>query len=212
MMALTLYQPHATLMAIGAKPFETRGWFPHKHALDLSKAKYRAKDDALAARARARAPRIVYPVAIHASSNFPPEERRFCIENDICRAALARTGYHSPNALPLGALVAVVEFIRIIPTQVAVTEVIGGNGKWTEPARIEEVLTFGDFAPGRWAWEAKVLAQLEHPIVMRGARGIWQTEDEDPVDGSARTDIDSRIYRQCDRDGMRWWPAQGVGA
>ena len=78
MKAVTLTQPHATLVAIGAKGWETRGW----------KTNYRG------------------PLAIHAAKGFPKDARQLCWEKPFF-GELQQLGLHELN-LPLGAVIAVV--------------------------------------------------------------------------------------------------------
>ena len=78
--ALTLLQPWATLVAIGAKHNETRGW----------STPYRG------------------PLAIHASKTMPAEARDFALHNDYCRAVLnGLWGSPAQWDFPLGKVLAV---------------------------------------------------------------------------------------------------------
>ena len=76
---LSLTQPWATLVAIGAKKVETRSWG----------TRYRGR------------------VAIHAAKGFPTYARALAGHNRWARAALAEAGYGITRALPLGAIIAV---------------------------------------------------------------------------------------------------------
>lgn len=78
MKALTLHQPHATLMALGKKPWETRSW-------------------------KAPASLIGKPLAIHAGKKFDRE----AMKCDRVLRALPRRG-SDLEILPLGGIVAVV--------------------------------------------------------------------------------------------------------
>ena len=78
MKALCLTQPWATLMAIGAKQYETRSWRTRYHGL----------------------------VALCAAKNFP-RACRDLIHEDPFRQVLGATGWHEPKALPRGVILAV---------------------------------------------------------------------------------------------------------
>lgn len=78
MKGLTVLQPWATLLAIGAKTIETRSW----------RTPYRGL------------------VAIHAGRKFPPSARERCHQQPFARA-LGRAGLNTAEDLPLGAIVAV---------------------------------------------------------------------------------------------------------
>lgn len=88
MRAISLWQPWATLMAIGAKTIETRGWGTD----------YRG------------------PLAIHAAKRFGQDERRLCMEPPFS-TALVDAGLRKLRDLPLGALLAVVELYDVVPTE-----------------------------------------------------------------------------------------------
>ena len=78
MKAITLYQPWATLVAIGAKKIETRSWRTN----------------------------YLGPLAIHASKTFPGWARALCREEPF-RSELAKAGYTNIDDLPLGQVVAI---------------------------------------------------------------------------------------------------------
>lgn len=77
MKALSLTQPWATLIAIGVKRFETRGW----------NTDYRG------------------PLLIHASKAFPSWAIKICFQERF-RLALLAAGIEDLNDLPLGAIIA----------------------------------------------------------------------------------------------------------
>ena len=92
MKALTLTQPWATLVAIGAKKFETRSW----------NTNYRG------------------PLAIHAALKFPMKTR-WLLASDPFRSEFIKAGYHigplkNLSWLPLGAIVATCELVATIST------------------------------------------------------------------------------------------------
>ena len=87
MKALSLTQPWATLVAIGAKHVETRSW----------SVSYRG------------------PIAIHASKGFPREAIECCFVSPF-NTALKAGGINVPNDLPRGAIVAVATLRGCYPT------------------------------------------------------------------------------------------------
>lgn len=88
MKALSLWQPWATLIAIGVKQYETRSWA----------TPYRG------------------PLLIHAARRFQLEERQTCLISPF-RECLQKAGYKSTYDLPLGAYIAVAYLIEIVPTR-----------------------------------------------------------------------------------------------
>jgi hypothetical protein len=85
--ALSLTQPWATLVAIGAKLFETRSW----------QTSYRGW------------------LAIHASKGFPAACQQLCYQQPFA-AHLARAGYNKPADLPRGEVLAIVNLTDCIST------------------------------------------------------------------------------------------------
>lgn len=84
MKVISLTQPWATLMALGAKRIETRSWG----------SPYRG------------------PVAIHAALNFPADARATCYRTPFAEH-LARSRYDKPDDLPRGAIVCVVDLMTV---------------------------------------------------------------------------------------------------
>jgi hypothetical protein len=82
MKCLSLRQPFATLVVIGAKRFETRSW-PTTHR---------------------------GPLAVHAARHFDAEARALCAREPF-RSVLEAAGYRSGDDLPTGVLVGSVEVI-----------------------------------------------------------------------------------------------------
>jgi hypothetical protein len=83
--ALTLTQPWATLVAIGANVIETRDW----------PTRYRGT------------------FAIHAAKGFPPDARALCGKRPF-RDALAAAGYTAADELPRGAVVAIARLASLL--------------------------------------------------------------------------------------------------
>lgn len=151
MKALTLTQPWATLIALGAKTFETRGWSTN----------YRG------------------PLAIHAAKGlggfkaYPDERvtaaelrRRFvslCGEEPF--ASVLTGARLVPADLPLGAVVAIGWVSQCAPTE-SVRKYLRNNG------RLDEI-SFGDYSDGRYAFELVDVGALPRPVPATGALGLW---------------------------------------
>lgn len=88
MNALTLWQPYASLIAIGAKSYETRSW----------QTDYRGK------------------LAIHAGKRWKDDQIKLCYKQPI-RDLLKEAGFGKASELPRGAVVAVTELQGIAPTE-----------------------------------------------------------------------------------------------
>lgn len=146
--AITIWQPWATLIALRLKGFETRGRRTH----------YRG------------------PIAIHAGMRIDHE----ACEQEPIKSVLAANGFTVDN-LPTGAVIAIAEL----------TECWEVVGKSHVPVLGTHVLTdstgskmfgitqdtnefhFGDFTPGRFAWEMSNVQQLPQPVPAKGQQGLW---------------------------------------
>lgn len=153
MRALTLTQPWASLVAIGAKKIETRSW----------PTRYRG------------------PLAIHASARFPRSCQDLCAKPPFL-GPLAGT-YRQNRAgqfyldewlknIPLGAVVAVATLVDCRPTGVTLSTLPFG-ADWL-PAEDSPEYAFGDFSPGRFGWLLENVQRLKPPIPAKGALGVWE--------------------------------------
>ncbi len=148
MIALTLTQPWATLVAIGAKKIETRSW----------QTCYRG------------------PLAIHAAKGLGPVGgtkglRDLCGREPFCTVLTAWANEYSKGyssladmvkrpLFPLGAIIATCRLTVVAPTQ---------NVKVSDQER-----AFGDYTSGRFAWVLEDVQMLPTPIPARGALGLWE--------------------------------------
>lgn len=93
MKALTLTQPWATLVAIGAKEIETRSWH----------TSYRG------------------PLAIHAAKGLAGMKRiefsQLCLLTEPFRTALRAAGYYDSDSFPRGRVLATCELVDCLETQ-----------------------------------------------------------------------------------------------
>lgn len=150
MKALTLWQPWASLMVVGAKQIETRSWA----------TKYRG------------------PLAIHsAARNMPLYLRELCTEEPFMTALRLRRPSRDETALmvmhlimgvtelPRGKILGVVDLLHCLPVE----ELPGVE----EPER-----TFGDYSPGRFGWVCANPRRLRTPIAYRGRQGLWNLPDD----------------------------------
>lgn len=151
MKAITLTQPWATLVAIGAKKIETRGWA----------TAYRG------------------PLAIHAGKGLGPVGgRRGFVTTCVTEPFRSVLQGHSPEMmrgparfwnLPQGVIIAVAELYDIRPTSYVVQELSYGDD-----AISQQELAFGDYSAGRYAWLLRNVQMLPAPIECRGALGLWE--------------------------------------
>jgi len=145
MKALTLFQPWATLVAIGAKKIETRSWTTN----------YRG------------------PLAIHSSKKFSKENRILTYGEEYFRETLMKAliipsqKYGMvPEDLPCGFILAICDLFVVYR--------IGNNPmKDGRPISGQE-RAFGDYTPGRYMWMLGNIKKLGRPIPVKGAMGLWE--------------------------------------
>jgi hypothetical protein len=156
MKAITLHQPWATLMAIGAKRIETRSW----------ETLYRG------------------PLAIHASKTMKKYAKDACFDLRVLKAFGWRDIDEFPStlefvrhieegiaALPRGVVVATVELYAC--------ERIGRFYDGPDPVGCpfsETEYACGNYEPGRFAWVTRDVRRLENPVAALGALGLWDWE------------------------------------
>ncbi len=148
MKALTLWQPWASLWACGAKQYETRSWT----------TSYRG------------------PIAIHAAIVKP--SRLWHLIESIVGAVRKVLRMDDLDDLPRGKIIAIADLVEIheIKSDALVDEFgtafIGGM------AVSYNELLFGDWTPGRYAWEIKNVKMLDKPIPAKGKQGLWNWEGQ----------------------------------
>ena len=153
MKALTIRQPHATLIALGVKHIETRSWpTTYRGPLAIHAGKHRP----------AVGWDFPYGAISHASfgsAQVSPSDR--CWQPPGTGGMLAGT---KPTMLPLGAIVATCKLVDCVPIDDdpmrhnGQRRVLACNGLHLTrvghgpPDDITNQLPYGDFTPGRWAW------------------------------------------------------------
>jgi len=148
MKALTLTQPWATLVAIGAKRIETRSWV----------TSYRG------------------PLAIHAAKGFPKDARSFSV-NPMCYEAIKNhltswpSWMRSHIAYPLGAVLATCQLVACVHVETLT------NTTKREIYLTAQERAFGNYDPGRYAWVLDNVQQLAQPIPAKGALGLWEWKE-----------------------------------
>lgn len=169
MKALSMTQPWATLVAIGAKRIETRSWG----------TRYRG------------------PLAIHAAKDFPAAAFDVCFGEPF-GTALAAGGIADPTDLPRGVVIATCRLVDVLPimgpilptgVKCVALDDEGIVRVWTptelggEPLHVGDIqvneheAAFGDYTPGRVAWLLSDVRPLPEPIPARGNRQLWEWRD-----------------------------------
>lgn len=160
MKILTLTQPWATLVAVGAKRIETRSW----------RTDYRG------------------PIAIHAAKTLNgifrgagPADLAAIVRREPFASALAPLTRDADEeerlfglptrvvSLPMGQIIAVVDLVDVVST--------ADSPRWLSHVQSDpRERDFGDYSPGRYAWLLENVRPLPVPYEIRGERGL-QTLD-----------------------------------
>lgn len=176
MKALTIWQPWASLLACGAKQYETRSWA----------TSYRG------------------PIAIHAAAiKVPQALKKFFPQWELDGHSdylnrmkfldtmaksfgvdITEEFMDALNELPTGSVIATANLvgchgIGTIETKGICTEFgyLGGRNVATWYPITEKERLLGDWSLGRYAWEFTDMKQIV-PIPAKGKQGLWNWEEE----------------------------------
>jgi hypothetical protein len=155
MKALSLWQPWASAIAVGAKRIETRHW----------QTSYRG------------------PLLIHAAKTLSGAGIICCDTEEFWAGVFkdfpaAQQGLLSGNphdlirALPLGALIAVAELVDCVSTNLMRGHFTYATA-FTEIKDTEQEHALGDFTRGRYGWVLANVRALPQPIPYKGAQGLF---------------------------------------
>lgn len=166
MKALSLTQPWASLMAIGAKHYETRSW----------STSYRG------------------PLAIAAAKSWPRECVEMTRDDEPFRSTLfpPTGGYITLGDLKreCGHIIAVVELVDCIRVDGGLPRT-----PFELPPPAEHERDFGNYSAGRFAWITRNVQRLPTPIPAKGALGVWEPLEADAKEITRQlADVD-RLYR-----------------
>jgi hypothetical protein len=172
MKAISLWQPWASLIACGAKPFETRHWAPPRELIGATIAIHAAKK--VDRDARGFAEDLMY--GQHGPDGFALADKLSASMKGIPDQLMGLFGMAS---MPVGCIVCTAR----LDAAFQLGEPASGTAK--PAARVVRRLVsrempecftvryddFGDYAPGRWAWllrDVKVLTPTEGIIGRQG--------------------------------------------
>lgn len=163
MKVLSLLQPWATLVVIGAKRIETRSW----------KTKYRGE------------------ILIHASKRWDCKLNNATFDMGAADI-LSKAGYAIETKikngkvytdLPLGAIIGSVNIRHIVKSEYCFE---GNKFEWTDYKSIGQTnhvfeltpqeLKFGDYSPNRYGWLLSDACRFQTPIPAKGSLSIWDWE------------------------------------
>jgi len=149
MKALTLTQPWASLIALGEKKVETRGWStPHRG-----------------------------PILIHAAKTLAEpvcneDGLRELVAREPFATALGRHGITVAEQLPRGQVVAVAHVLACLPT-IQLGSRMRELPELADFKAAEYERAFGDYSPGRFAWLLGKVERFGKPIPLRGGQKLF---------------------------------------
>ena len=194
MKAITLWQPWATLLACGAKQYETRSWA----------TEYRG------------------PIAIHAAKRRLDIQD---LDGNMCIATLESlqlvTATQMMKSLPYGCIIATAELVGVYCIAAPPDKPLfrddfsfmfyNDKSSLYSPAPLNVVsvqpnlsikfglgkneMLFGDWMPGRYAWEFSNMKLLSEPVPAKGKQRLWNWE-EDIICSTSEASRWNRISRQ----------------
>ena len=171
MKAISLWQPWASLWACQEKQYETRSW----------KTSYRG------------------PIAIHAAMKDPKAIfESLPVNVQFKMSPILLEHYLLWENVPRGAIIATAELVNCwyivyhpgTNIDVAKHIPVGAESLTTDKhapdfadyfVPTEKEMLFGDWAPGRYAWEIRNVHLLPEPIPCRGKQGLWNWEQAEAV-------------------------------
>jgi len=161
MKAITIWQPWASLIACGAKKFETRSWA----------TKYRG------------------PIAIHAAKkdvysiiNKLPPDVAFYIPCVMKRVYKTDSKIQERLAGVQGCIIATAELTNCFHIVSNPDFGICASVESQDPYGLRYIIPsqremlFGDWTPGRYAWQLANVKMLPEPIPAKGKQRLWECE------------------------------------
>lgn len=157
MKALSLWQPWASLVAFGAKKYETRGWHTTHRG----------------------------PLLIHASKRFARDEKDLCLEEPF-ESALVAGGIKALSEMPLGVLLCRVTMVDclLIPEGTPSAEKLFGDGVMVRGVKLPpdgDERDFGNYTAGRFAWIFQDVELLPTPLPCKGMQGLFDVPSLDEL-------------------------------
>lgn len=190
MKALTVWQPHASLMAIRAKRIETRGWSTsYRGPLAIHAAARKPDVEMLEDGYAGELYRHAEPFDDCVAQWIPPQD-----DDPDWRLYTEHDRFVTPHPMPLGAVVATGNLVDVLPIVGHGDEIDAGApyiGWWTgaergtpeaslhiweEDEAIADITSdapFGDYSPGRFGWVMEDVQELDEPIPAKGKQGLW---------------------------------------
>jgi hypothetical protein len=175
MKAISLWQPWASLIACGAKPYETRSWAPPRDLIGQPIAIHAAKK--IDKGAAQFAEELMY--GQHESGGFDLADK---LEATMKRAPDRLMGlFAEATVMPIGCIVAIARLDAAfqlgekaegtaVPAASVVKRITSREMPECFTVRYDD---FGNYAPGRWAWLLRDARAVDPPVEMKGQQGFF---------------------------------------
>lgn len=151
MKVLSLCQPYASLLILGLKKWETRGWKPGARSMKMIEKE---------------------GLMIHASLS-----KRY---NYLMGEAPFSSYLEKLGKMPYGAILGQVRLGKMVRTEQWMAERVAGPNRniftYTPPVgQGWDEYYFGDYEDGRWAWEILEPELFPEPIPCKGSLSLWNS-------------------------------------
>lgn len=176
MKAISLWQPWASLIACGAKPYETRSWAPSVSMIGQPIAIHAAKK--IDKGAAEFAQELMF--GQHQPGGYPlSDELEASWGGEGCSDEIM--GVFGQAVMPIGCVVAIARLDAAfmlgekadgtaVPAASVVKRITSRPMPDCFTVKYDD---FGDYAPGRWAWLLRDVKPVNPPVVMKGAQGFF---------------------------------------
>lgn len=175
MKAISLWQPWASLIACGAKPYETRSWAPPRDLIGQTIAIHAAKK--IDRGAAAFAEELMY--GQYEPGGFELADK---LAASMEGAHDEQLGIFGQAVMPIGCIVCIARLDAAfmlgdaalgtaVPAAETVTRYTSRPMPGCFTVRYDG---FGDYARGRWAWLLRDVQPLNPPVTMKGRQGFFK--------------------------------------
>ncbi|WP_421925528.1 hypothetical protein [Neoaquamicrobium sediminum] len=152
MKAITIWQPWATLIVQGAKPYEFRGWKPPRSLIGQR-------------------------IAIHAGARPIKRDEVQVLLLQLQDPKYGQPCLHAPLALPVLEIAARNPKAGALPLSHVLCTAVLGDAKRGDECAAEFGEQFGNDSAREgtfnWGWPLLDIERLEPPVPARGAQGFW---------------------------------------
>jgi hypothetical protein len=177
MKAISLWQPWASLIACGAKPYETRSWAPPRHLIGTTIAVHAAKK--VDKGAAEFATDIMYGQHDNHGGLAEKMEASWGGDDNIADELTAVFGM---VVMPAGCVVCTARLDAAFQLGDPVNDAVVPAAKIVRRLAMRPMLEycvvpyddFGDYAPGRWAWLLRDVRPLIPPAPAIGRQGFFE--------------------------------------